>query len=298
MKNRILKFTEQHPKRAAYWITALAILFIAAALVSAGLIHAKTKLDRKTAELEQKLKATEQDLSLAIEKNDYLEGELALEKNKNSDFEEQIENIASTVGDLEKLSKTDQELLQKYSRVYFLNEHYSPDDVKEIPENFLYRTEKAEYFHSKAWPFLEELFEDAMDDGVDLKVISGYRSFNTQASVKSGYTVTYGSGANQFSADQGYSEHQLGTALDLTDKTVGATFTGFEKTTAYEWLVKNAHKHGFILSYPKNNSYYQFEPWHWRFVGVKLARNLHREGKFFYDLDQREIDKYLIDIFD
>jgi hypothetical protein len=52
-----------------------------------------------------------------------------------------------------------------------------------------------------------------------------------------------------------------------------------------------------VLSYPKNNSYYVYEPWHWRFVGVVLSSKLRQEGKNFYDLDQREIDNYLIDIF-
>jgi D-alanyl-D-alanine carboxypeptidase len=72
----------------------------------------------------------------------------------------------------------------------------------------------------------------------------------------------------------------------------------FETTPAYEWLVKNAYKFGFALSYPKDNAYYIFEPWHWRFVGTDLARKLHRDGKSFYDLEQREIDEYLISLFD
>jgi hypothetical protein len=44
--------------------------------------------------------------------------------------------------------------------------------------------------------------------------------------------------------------------------------------------------------------YYQYEPWHWRFVGKDLADDLRDDGKYFYDLDQRTIDSYLIDIFD
>ncbi len=52
------------------------------------------------------------------------------------------------------------------------------------------------------------------------------------------------------------------------------------------------------MSYPKSNIYYQYEPWHWRFVGEDLAEDLHDDKKNFYELDQREIDKYLIKIFD
>ena len=108
----------------------------------------------------------------------------------------------------------------------------------------------------------------------------------------------YGSGANSFSADQGYSEHQLGTTIDFTTEEIGASSSVFGKTTAYQWLLENAYKYGFILSYPEANKYYQFEPWHWRFVGRGLAEKLHQEGKNFYDLDQREIDEYLISFFD
>jgi len=55
----------------------------------------------------------------------------------------------------------------------------------------------------------------------------------------------------------------------------------FNKTKAYQWLLNNAYKYGFILSYPENNEYYIYEPWHWRFVGIKLATKLHNENKFF-----------------
>jgi LAS superfamily LD-carboxypeptidase LdcB len=100
------------------------------------------------------------------------------------------------------------------------------------------------------------------------------------------------------SADQGYSEHQLGTALDFTTRALGAGFTSFAKTEAYSWLQANAYKYGFVISYPEDNTYYQFEPWHWRFVGVSLATMLHEEGQNFYDVLQSKIDAYLIKIFD
>jgi len=63
-------------------------------------------------------------------------------------------------------------------------------------------------------------------------------------------------------------------------------------------LNEYAHEYGFVLSYAEGNSYFMFEPWHWRFVGVELATRLKNEGKKFYDLDQREINQYLVKIFD
>jgi LAS superfamily LD-carboxypeptidase LdcB len=248
---------------------------------------------------EERILKLENNLSDLTIDNTFLSEILYAEQNKNSFFEKQIEEIAGTVGTLDKLSKTDPELLQKYSRVYFLNEHYIPPSLTEIDSEYVYNNDKIHQIHTQALPFLIGLIQAAEENEITLKIISAYRSFGTQGLVKTGYTVTYGAGtANQFSADQGYSEHQLGTALDFTTPETGEDFSEFEKTKAFEWLLKNAYKYGFILSYPKNNDYYQFEPWHWRFVGAALANILHLDEKKFYDINQREIDQYLVYIFD
>ncbi|HVU80201.1 MAG TPA: M15 family metallopeptidase [Candidatus Paceibacterota bacterium] len=212
-------------------------------------------------------------------------------------FEDSVGDISNTVDDLEKLRNTDPQLLQKYSKVYFLNENYVPKSLKTIPAQYVSNTGRTEQFLSQIEPDLIDLIEDAKDDGVDLFVASAYRSFAQQKTLKTGYAVTYGAGANAFSADQGYSEHQLGTAVDFTTA-VGAPIDGFDKTGAYQWLLKNAYKYGFILSYPQGNGYYVFEPWHWRYVGKKLAKDLHREDENFYQMEQRDIDQYLINFFD
>ena len=150
----------------------------------------------------------------------------------------------------------------------------------------------------EVWPFLKKMLDDAQTANIDLKIASAFRSFDTQSTLKSAYKVTYGSGSNKFSADQGYSEHQLGTTIDFTTTKLGADSSTFGKTASFVWLIENAYRYGFILSYPKNNSYYIFEPWHWRFVGKGLALRLHDENKNFYDLPQRDINEYLISLFD
>ncbi len=244
------------------------------------------------------LNNTKKDLTSLQEKFDYINKVLEEEKSKNSLFENQINQIFGTVGTLDKLSKTDKELLQKYSKVYFLNEHYVPDELSKIPEKFVFEEKKDKYIHTKVLPFLSNMIEAGEREGLNLYVISSYRSFDEQAGLKSNYSVSFGSGANKFSADQGYSEHQLGTTFDFTSKKIGLNFTTFEKTDEYKWLIQNAYKFGFVLSYPKGNEYYQFEPWHWRFVGKSLAERLYEDKIYFYDLEQTNIDKYLISIFD
>lgn len=214
-------------------------------------------------------------------------------------MQEQIAGVSGTVGTLEKLSNTDKELLQKYSKVYFLNENFVPRALFGISPEYLVEPDKPKLILGDVFPFLQNMLDDAKVAGVDLRIISAYRSFGEQSALKSTYKVTYGSGsANKFSADQGYSEHQLGTTIDLSSKTLGLKYTLIEKDKAFAWLTENAYKYGFVLSYPKNNKFYIYEPWHWRFVGKTLALRLHSENKYFYDLTQREIDQYLVLIFD
>jgi LAS superfamily LD-carboxypeptidase LdcB len=242
--------------------------------------------------LEEALAATRDDL-------EETQDDLEREERRNGDFENQIEKLAGTVGDLDKLSKTDEELLQKYSKVYFLNEHYQPEKLKEIDNEWKYSEDRSQQLHSQVMPFFEDMVEAARKDSVDLWVVSAFRSFDTQAQLKAAYSVTYGSGANAFSADQGFSEHQLGTTIDFTTKDMSGGLTNaFESTPAFAWLEKNAHKYGFTLSYPKDNAYYVYEPWHWRFVGTDLASDLKKSEAYFYDWDQRKIDAYLLTIFD
>ncbi len=284
-------------------VVAFAILIVAFGVykyysVNLNLKNAESRIASITAEFQAKNTELEGLLAQVNHDNQNLTDALDAEREKVDGFQNDIKKITKTVGTLEKLSQIDPELLKKYSKVYFLNEHYTPPDLTYVSKKFLESQSKLEKVHEKVWPYLKNLLEDAQDDDIDLKVTSAYRSFEEQTSLKGGYKVVYGAGsANQFSADQGYSEHQLGTTVDLTASSTTA-FVNFENTEAYKWLLNNAYKYGFVLSYPKGNIYYQFEPWHWRFVGVQLANDLHDDDKFFYDMDQRDIDKYLVEIFD
>ncbi len=211
-----------------------------------------------------------------------------------------VGSVTKTVDTLERLSKIDGELLKKYSKVYFLNENYVPEHLISIEPSYLYSEKRIEQIRQEVWPHLKTLLQDARAQGITLYIKSSYRSFDEQQSIKSSYSVLYGAGtANQFSADQGYSEHQLGSTVDLITPGLGGLLTpDFAKTAPYQWLLNNAHMYGFIPSYPENNAYYIFEPWHWRYVGVQLATYLHDNNKRFYDMDQRTIDEYLINLYD
>jgi LAS superfamily LD-carboxypeptidase LdcB len=261
--------------------------------LSTRVVSLENNFSSTTKNLEENIAKTHSDLSSALsQEKENLEDKL-------SDYKKDVKNISGTIDTLEKLSKTDPELLQKYSKVFFLNEYYQPVSLSEIPSEYKYTDTKTLKIHTEVLPYLEEMIDEARQDGIELFISSAFRSFNEQNALKTNYSVTYGAGtANQFSADQGYSEHQLGTTVDIITTGLGGQLTGFEGTQAYEWLKSNAYKYGFVLSYPENNQFYIFEPWHWRFVGVKLAKYLHGQDKNFYDLDQRKIDDYLVYLFD
>lgn len=258
----------------------------------------QTELASTTTTLQESIKTLEESLTTIRNEKTGLQNALQTEQVRNDSYEQQIQTISSTVGHLYKLSQTDKELLQKYSNVYFLNENYIPSALSDIDTSLLQRKEKPEKIHTTIKPYLEALLRDAYANNIPLTVLSAYRSFDAQTTLKTSYKVQYGTtAANKFSADQGYSEHQLGSTIDFTTPTHAEILSKFESTSAYTWLLENAHRYGFTLSYPKGNKFYQFEPWHWRFVGVELATKLHTEKKYFYDMDQREINTYLGKIF-
>lgn len=254
---------------------------------------------QKETEFASSTAASEARISELVAQIDGLEARLNGESARNNEYNDQVQTLARTVGQLEKLSKTDRELLAKYSNVYFLSENFVPSPLADIDQQFLARKSTTLQIHGNVKNRLEHMMQEASADAAPLLVLSAYRSFGTQAGLKASYSVTYGKGtANQFSADQGYSEHQLGSTVDFTSPEQPESLAAFEASPGFAWLKQHAHEYGFILSYPKGNKFFTYEPWHWRYVGIDLATRLHEENKSFYDLDQREINTYLVRIFD
>lgn len=292
------------PKTALLGVASFLAIFVIGGgaygyyYLATELSRANEALSRAVQDAEVRETQLKEELAAQTDKAVTLAGELRLLEEAHTDEKRTVQKLSNTVEDLEKIVATDPELLAKYSKIYFLNENYAPAALSAIPTEFVLQKDRTYEIHAEAAPFLEKLLTNAAEEGMSLQIASAYRSFTTQTALKSGYRVRFGTGANAFSAEQGYSEHQLGTTVDFTTPTVGGTFVGFDKTDEYEWLRKHAHEYGFVLSYPKGNTYYQYEPWHWRFVGEKLAERLHEDDDYFYDLDQRVIDTYLGELFD
>lgn len=129
-------------------------------------------------------------------------------------------------------------------------------------------------------PSLKAMFTAAKADGHDLMIGSGYRSAKLQQFYFDHYAQVAGeSAANRYSAHPGESEHQTGLSVDITSASLHCYLEAcFAGTSDSQWLASNAHKYGFILRYPEGKETatgYQFEPWHYRYVGAELATALH-----------------------
>lgn len=135
----------------------------------------------------------------------------------------------------------------------------------------------------EAMPDLEKMFNAAATAGHTLQVGSGYRSYATQTAVFNRYVSQVGEAeARTFSSPPGHSEHQSGLTVDISSADMACWLeTCFGQQPAGIWLAKNAHLYGFILRYPEGKESitgYQYEPWHFRYVGTDLAGALYQSG--------------------
>ena len=158
---------------------------ILVALVLAGIVAYQYRLlGKDLSVLEAKNNKLLTQLQASEEENAYLLDVTHNQQATIDSFNRQISSIGQTVGTLEKLSQTDEELLKKYSKVYFLNENYRPAHLVAIDKRHLYNKDDA-YIHAQVLLYLEKLLEVARTDGIDLLVASAFRSFETQTFLKS-----------------------------------------------------------------------------------------------------------------
>lgn len=130
---------------------------------------------------------------------------------------------------------------------------------------------------------LEDLFGAAENDGVQLRVVSGFRSYEIQAGTHEDWARRNGQAfADAVSARPGHSEHQSGLAVDL-DSRGGECYLDacFGDTPEGGWVAQHAHRFGFVISYPEGlegRTGYTYEPWHVRYVGPRISGAMDRLG--------------------
>lgn len=177
------------------------------------------------------------------------------------------------------------DLLVLVNKQYKLPSSYAPKDLVKASKSGIRRGENY-YLRSIVIPDLTRMITDAKSEGVDLSIVSGYRSYQTQIDTYN-YWLKMNNGntslVDTFSARAGHSQHQLGTAIDFSTNEIGDKLGDeFSNTKASKWLSQNAYKYGFVISYPKgyeNITGYKHESWHYRYIGVENAQNMINLGK-------------------
>lgn len=155
---------------------------------------------------------------------------------------------------------------------------YTPDDLVTVPVDHVYSPQLRKGA-SKAVVAMFKAFKKST--GKKMQSQSAYRSYSSQKSVYDGWVKKLGKkAADLTSARPGFSEHQTGLAIDISAKPANCSLKAcFANTTQGKWLKKNAWRYGFILRYPKyrtGTTGYEFEPWHYRYVGKGLSKEMHR----------------------
>lgn len=162
-------------------------------------------------------------------------------------------------------------LVNKYHK---LPSNYEAKDLVTLSKTYSSRGHKIKKAASEP---LMKMIDAARADGLNLLVISGYRTESTQRGLFNNSVKRHGMDhALIYSAKPGYSEHQLGLAVDLN-----STEESFDQTKEYKWLKANSYKYGFIERYPKGKEFitgYGYEPWHYRYLGVDLATKVYTEN--------------------
>ncbi len=204
---------------------------------------------------------------------------------KKENEEKEISDIISVVNagaDKEfytdiKQTDTSKDYLILVNKYHQLEKEFAFDDIVPIGLQYAYDNQST---RKEVLESFKDLWQAANKLDLSIIINSSYRDYDLQERLYNRYTDKYGrEEADTFSAKPGHSEHQTGLALDVS--AFNSTIDNFEDTEEYKWLKDHAHLYGFILRYPKEKEHitgYSFEPWHYRYVGKEVAKEI-------YDLD-------------
>ncbi len=182
----------------------------------------------------------------------------------------------------EDINKSDysKNYLMIVNKYHGLDESYIPSDVVVTSGVYSYANN---FLNQVAYDAFKKLHQDAKKEGFTILINSSYRDYKSQDDLWKAREDLYGAEkADDFAARAGHSEHQTAYAIDVSDfYDVKDTFGN---TEAFIWMSSNSYKYGYILRYPKekeNITGYLYEPWHYRYVGIDVAKKIHDEDITF-----------------
>lgn len=171
------------------------------------------------------------------------------------------------------------------NRDYILPDDYTVKTAKTVID--IYGGYDRGYLDYRVAPHFIEMYNAALEDGLKLSPLSGYRSVERQKNnfenlirdyMNKGYSKAQATVlASEIILPPSTSEHNAGLAMDIL-----SLEESFENSDEFAWLQEHAADYGFILRYPKDKqkiTKITYEPWHWRYVGVKAAKEMKASGE-------------------
>jgi D-alanyl-D-alanine carboxypeptidase len=149
--------------------------------------------------------------------------------------------------------------------------HSEAHELEDVEPNILGRMQKLAPDTARDWRALKIA---ALENGVELLLVSGFRSVSYQADLirrklASGQDIQ---SILRVNAAPGYSEHHTGRAVDVATPGTRPLTEDFDKSPAFAWLAEHARRFGFRMPYDHGNVYgFAYEPWHWS--QVEASRN-------------------------
>ena len=182
---------------------------------------------------------------------------------------------------IDTLESDDGSKLVLVNKLHAVSESYEPIDMAPVDGSL--STNQGLYFKREAYKAYLKMLEAAKNDGIEFVICSAYRSYSTQKSIYNGYVSRNGADyANTISAYPGRSEHHTGWAVDVTSASMGYDLKqNFIEYPEGIWINNHCSEYGFIIRYPKGKTGitgYSYEPWHLRYVGVDVAKEITEKG--------------------
>jgi D-alanyl-D-alanine carboxypeptidase len=157
---------------------------------------------------------------------------------------------------------------------------WTPPDIIDVPV----KSQNPPRMRQVAGDALVQMFAASVAEGAgEMQVQSAWRSYDVQVRVYNGWVSSLGQAqADAQSARPGFSEHQTGLSVDISPVPLSCALDAcFGATPQGRWLADNAWRFGYLLRYPADKTPvtgFTYEPWHFRYIGVELATEMHNTG--------------------
>ena len=270
-----------------FLIFGIMLLLIKGAFSSSDKESGKRKTSRDTKEdVDERLVLLDNiDKRLDYFNHDFLDRYVEYKKkNPNLSTEQVIKNVNMNLDqefyEYRVPARTDLGALVLVNKYYYLESDYVPSPLENILNQYAL---SGMQLMREARDSFEALAKAAKLDGMKIIAMSSYRSYDYQVDLYNRYANKDGKeAADTYSGRAGHSEHQTALAVDVYNGDL--PYTRFDETEEYQWMGDHAFEYGFILRFPKdkeNETGYQFESWHYRYVGVEAAKYIHDKGISF-----------------